>query len=124
MSKHPIQPIENVDGVLCFKKNAIVDYLWTQAMKRGYGASDRGFSVDDQRQFAQLIGYNLKGYRELNCVDDDSYCDALEVSKGKDEKDAKIERLEAELRDLRTKLREPMARFWVHPDDLARNVKV
>jgi len=30
------------------------------------------FTADDRRQFAQLIGYSLRGYSELSYVDDDA----------------------------------------------------
>ncbi len=123
--KHPIQPIEDKDGTLRFKENAIVRHLLNHGQKHGCGLNElarMNFSREDHMQLAQLIGYSLSGYSELSYVDDDSYGAAEKMAEGKSEDTARIEHLESELAALRESLRNPMARlFGVHPDDLARN---
>ncbi len=77
-------------------------------------------SDDDQRQFAQLIGYSHSGYGGLDYADDATY----EIAKeGEDtpmeQAQRRIDFLENELHNLREALAEPMARlFGKHPDDL------
>jgi hypothetical protein len=123
--KHPIQPLENIDGIPRFKANAIVRHLLDYGRSHGCGLNElhgMNFSKEDHIQLAQLIGYSLSGYGDLSYVDDDSYGAAVKMSKGKSEDAAKIEHLEEELGSLRKSLRQPMASlFGVHPDDLMRN---
>ena len=123
--KHPIQPLEDHGGIIRFKENKIVSHLLEHGRKTGCGLNElacMNFSKEDHMQLAQLIGYSLSGYSELSYVDDDSYSAAVLMTKGKDEKDAKIEVLEEEIAALRKQLRKPMARlFGVHPDDLTKN---
>jgi hypothetical protein len=124
--KHPIQPLEkDKSGVLRFKKNAIVVHLLEHSEKHGCGLNELAcmpFTVGDWQQFAQLIGYSMKGYSELPYVDDDAYGTAEEMARTKSEDKARIKHLERELKAVRAALRKPMARlFGVHPDDLARN---
>lgn len=126
--KNPIQPLaEDAKGVLRFKENAIVNHLYEWAQTRGHGLNELAcmdFSNDDRQQFAQLIGYSLSGYSELQSyVDDDAYNAAAAMAEqGLTEDKARIVALEAELFVLREALREPMARlFGVHPDDLMAN---
>ena len=120
--KHPIQPIENKDGVLRFKENAIVRHLLDYGQKHGCGLNELAcmdFSNEDHMQLAQLIGYSLRGYGELGYVDDDNYGAAKNMAKGKSEAASRIRHLESELAVLRKHLRKPMARlFGLHPDDL------
>lgn len=123
--KHPIQPLENKDGITRFKQNAIVRHLLDHSQKHGCGLNElacMNFSKEDHMQLAQLIGYSLSGYGELSCVDDDNYDAVWKMAEGKCETEARIEHLEGELAALRQQLRTPMARlFGVHPDDLTRN---
>ena len=56
------------DGVARFKPNAIVDFL---LRKGGFDMNDlvrMDFTDEDRAQFAQLIGYSVCGYGELNYV--------------------------------------------------------
>jgi hypothetical protein len=81
------------------------------------------FSDDDRQQFAQLIGYSLSGYGELQSyVDDEAYATAAHMADGLDERDARIAALEQKLAEVRAAadaLREPVARLLeMHPDDL------
>jgi hypothetical protein len=73
--KHPTQPLEkDADGVMRFKQNAIVRHLLDVGQKHGCGLNEIAcmeFSIEDRRQFAQLIGYSWGGYEELGYVADD-----------------------------------------------------
>jgi hypothetical protein len=75
---HPMQPIViDEHGVPRFKANKIVRYILDHggidlnhiAMKSG----PLGFSAEDHMQLAQLIGYSIGGYGELDYVTDESY---------------------------------------------------
>jgi len=120
---NPIQPItKDSQGVLRFKRNAIVAHLLDNG---GIDLNDLArldFSKDDRQQFAQLIGYSLSGYGELSYVDDEVYTTAqIMTEQGISEDAARIQYLEGELIALRSALREPMARlFEIHPDDLKK----
>ena len=122
--KHPIQPLIDVQGVIRFKANAIVEHLLdTHPACDMNTLATMTFSDDDRRQFAQLIGYSLSGYGELRSyVDDEAYATAQFIHEGHDERDATIAALRlklAELREAIESLREPVARLLeMHPDDL------
>lgn len=123
--KNPIQPLEKDEhGVLRFKVNRIVQYLLDT-----HPACDMNklavldFTDDDRQQFAQLIGYSLSGYSELQSyVSDEAYSAAAHMADGSDERDARIAALEQKVSELRAAadmLREPVARLLeMHPDDL------
>lgn len=120
--KHPIQPIEkDKNGVARFKKNAIVEFLLDNGPFDLNDIAVKDFSKEDSQQFAQLIGYSLGGYSELRgYVDDEAYYVAERMyEKGLSEKDARIDFLEELVKNLKDKLRKPMAElFEIHPDDL------
>jgi hypothetical protein len=123
--KNPIQPLENDErGVLRFKANRIVQHLIdTHPTCNMNTLACMEFSDDDRQQFAQLIGYSLSGYSELQrYVTDEAYSTAAHMADGLDERDARIASLEqkiAELRAAADMLREPVARLLeMHPDDL------
>jgi hypothetical protein len=82
---HPMQPIEMAsDGVIRFKANAIVKHLLKWASDRGMGMNELGelrFSDADYQQFAQLIGYSVSGYGELNYASDESVREADEIAR-------------------------------------------
>ena len=75
-AKHPMQPlIIDIKGVIRFKPNAIVQYFLDRDREAGPGNSGGlnripllPFSKEDREQFAQLIGYSLEGYGELDYV--------------------------------------------------------
>lgn len=72
-----MQPVvKDERGVLRFRENAIVRYLLDRATTKGITDLNRiamrGFSQEDQEQFAQLIGYSIAGYHELSYVSDES----------------------------------------------------
>ncbi len=64
--KHPNQPLYNdEDGRLRFKKNAIVRYLLEAG---SIGLNDLGlipFSLEDRKQFYQLIGTSKQGFFDM-----------------------------------------------------------
>lgn len=124
--KNPIQPLStDNDGVLRFKNNAIVRHLLDSHPTCDMNdIACMDFSKDDRQQFAQLIGYSLSGYGDLrNYVDDDAFNAAVIRSKGATWEQARIVALQEELDEVRSSLREPMARlFGVHPDDLGQNI--
>ena len=80
--------------------------------------AEMDFTTEEWCQFAQLIGYSLSGYSELNYVDNAKYNEAIAASKNQDPRDSKIAYLEGELKALRKGLKEPIARlFEKYPDD-------
>ena len=120
--RHPIQPLlKDEHGVLRFKENKIVSYILDNG---GIDLNDiavKDFTKEDRQQFAQLIGYSLSGYSDLRSyVDDEAYYTAEKMhTEGVDDRDAKIEFLQERIKNLKSKLREPMAElFEIHPDDL------
>lgn len=123
--KNPIQPLAlDANGTMRFKENRIVRHLLdTHPTCDLNKLACMDFSDDDRAQFAQLIGYSLSGYSELQSyVSDEAYAAAAHMADGLDERDARIAALEqkiAELRSARDALREPIARLLeMHPDDL------
>lgn len=87
--RHPMQPLVHERGALRFKRNAIVAYIvdWCAAKNGcvGYGHIDTSgpapslnelammdFPAEDRMQLAQLIGYSVHGYAELNYVQEDN----------------------------------------------------
>lgn len=70
-----MQPIENKEGVMRFKPNEIVRHLLNHGQKCGCGLNQiacMNFSKEDHMQLAQLIGYSVSGYKELDYVNDSS----------------------------------------------------
>jgi hypothetical protein len=72
--EHPIQPLYRDDrGVVRFKPNAIVRFLLDAGPYDLNKLAVMDFSQEDQEQFAQLIGYSLSGFSELDYVRDKTY---------------------------------------------------
>jgi hypothetical protein len=119
----PIQPLYTDEhGTLRFRSNAIVRYLLDHGGIDMNRLATLPFDDEDRMQFAQLIGYSLAGFGELNYTTNAVY-DAAErmAREGITEDEARIVVLTEHLEALRDDLREPMARlFGVHPDDLGR----
>ena len=116
-----MQPCEMVGKVVRFKANEIVKHLLETHPSIGMNElASGGFSREDEVQFAQLIGYSLGGFSELEYVSDEEYSSALAMFKsGGSETDARLIHLHRLLKNLRDGLREPMAElFEKHPDDL------
>jgi len=119
MSKHPIQPIIDNDGAFRFKGNKIVRHLLDNGPFDMNDLAVQDFSDEDREQFAQLIGYSLNGFSELSYASNDTYHAACKMSEGKDEKDARIESLEATLDAVRKGMKTIVPElFRIHPDDL------
>jgi len=71
---HPIQPLMlDKDGVYRFKENAIVRFLLNNGGIDMNKLATLAFSANDREQFAQLIGYSLRGFSELSYVSDKTY---------------------------------------------------
>lgn len=119
MSKHPYQPIDtDSQGTPRFKENAIVRYLLDNGPFDMNKIAELPFSREDRVQFAQLIGYSLNGFSELNYVNDVDYAAAQIVSPEKDSNAARLEVVEEKLREVREKLRDGLAILYErHPDD-------
>ena len=77
--KHPMQPfvVEGGDNTIRFKANAIVQHLLDNGGIDMNKLAMLEFSQDDRTQFAQLIGYSLRGFHELPYVSD---TDALQAT--------------------------------------------
>lgn len=72
--KHPIQPIAlDKHGVARFKENKIVSFLLNNGKHDMNSLACEDFSQEDREQFAQLIGYSLRGFGELSYVSDETY---------------------------------------------------
>jgi len=79
LAKNPMQPFVMMDdGILRFKKNAIVRYLLDHGGLDLNHLACQDFSQDDWQQFSQLIGYSLCGYHELSQVSDASALQATQ----------------------------------------------
>jgi hypothetical protein len=122
LMKNPIQPLEHdAYGVVRFKANLIVLHLLeTHPSCDMNEIARREFSADDRQQFAQLIGYSLSGYSELQSVDDSAYEAAALMATGLGERDARIATLEQKLAEMRAAvdmMREPMARLLERPPE-------
>lgn len=80
--KHPFQPVDIVDGVYRFRRNAIVRYLLDAGPFDMNALAVLPFDDEDRIQFAQLIGYSVCGFGELSYVPEDvvALADALEPS--------------------------------------------
>ena len=100
---HPIQPLQlDEKGVLRFKPNAIVRYLLDHGGIDMNHLALRNFTVEDQEQFAQLIGYSLSGFGELSYVRDETYNSADRMSKTDEtEQQAKLAAMEETISDMR-----------------------
>lgn len=67
--RHPIQPLVwDKHKVLRFKQNKIVRYLLDNGGIDLNQIAILGFSKEDQEQFAQLIGYSVGGFFDLDYV--------------------------------------------------------
>ncbi len=92
MAKHPIQPIEVVDGVTRFKMNAIVHFLLDAGPYDLNMLARRSFPRDDREQFTQLIGYSLSGASELDHMTDETLDAARRMhEEGETEQDARMD---------------------------------
>jgi hypothetical protein len=120
--KHPFQPIEqDENGVYRFKKNRIVEFLLDAGQFDLNHLATMNFSNEDRTQFAQLIGYSVSGFGELDSyVSNDDYMVADGIANGEgDPRDIEIAILRKEIKELRESFVDPVSRmFGYHPDDL------
>lgn len=73
-ARHPVQPlVEAEDGMTRFKGNKIVQFLLDAGPFDMNQLAVQDFSSEDREQFAQLIGYSLRGFSELSYVSDKTY---------------------------------------------------
>lgn len=136
MNRHPMQQIVKDDnGVIRFRRNAIVEFLLLQGSDRGdaFGQptpgrpphtrlvpgaanlndlAEKDFPAEDWEQFYQLIGYSIDGFCELSRVGeatkDVAYDVGRSVMAGKtpdDPRDKMIWQLERKLQQLRDHFR-------------------
>jgi len=67
----PMQPlIVDSHGTVRFQRNKIVEYLLDNGGIDLNQIARLPFTQEDREQFAQLIGYSLKGFHELSYVSD------------------------------------------------------
>ena len=73
-ARHPLQPlIRDKDGLERFKKNDIVCFLLDHGPFDMNTLAGMNFSTADREQFAQLIGYSLRGFSELSYVNNRTF---------------------------------------------------
>ena len=124
-TKHPIQPLEkDDDGVVRFKKNAIVRFLLDAGpFDLNQIAMMKSICIDDRVQFAQLIGYSHSGAADLSYFDDETW-EAAEFmfNSGLSEDKARIQYLEERIEELKESLKIPVKMcaemFGIHESDI------
>lgn len=119
-TKHPLQPLQMVNGVLRFKENKIVSKLLEVASAHGCGLNELArmdFSHDDWQQLRQLIGYSHSG---IPAMDEESWQAANAMYEaGITETEARYNHVRDLLDGLRKQLRKPVASLYdIHEDDL------
>jgi hypothetical protein len=70
--KLPIQPLVNDNGIVRFRANSIVAFLLDAGPFDMNQLARMHFTPEDREQFAQLIGYSLSGFAELDYVSDET----------------------------------------------------
>ena len=115
--KHPTQKIVNGR----FVENKIVVYLLDNGVIDMNELAILPFDAEDRQQFAQLIGYSLSGYGQLNYVTDASYDKAQTLQENPHYTDSQTEikvlnETLSETRGLVKKLATSL--FRIHEDDL------
>lgn len=86
--KHPMQPIEMAkDGVVRFRANAIVDWLFNTGRidlnEIAFAAARKqipGCTDDDQMQLAMLLGYSVSGFGDLSYADESVVSEADDIA--------------------------------------------
>lgn len=65
----PLQPvILDKNGVIRFKANTIIEYLYDRGYLDLNLIACLQFSQEDKEQFAQLLGYSLSGFLDLSFI--------------------------------------------------------
>lgn len=95
MAKHPIQPIELVNGVERFKMNAIVHFLLDAGPYDLNMLAARTFSREDREQFVQLIGFSWSGASDCSEMSNEVMNAAQRMhNKGETEEAARLRALQ------------------------------
>lgn len=116
--KQLYQPITTVDGVNRFVSNALVRHLLEAAKSGRTCGMNELFevpcSIEDRRQFAQLIGYSLSGYGELPYVDDEEYRTVYHLRDNPEvhPAEAKLVCIEEKLKSVKNALAEGVAELY------------
>lgn len=117
----PIQPLyKDETGVIRFKPNAIVQHLLDNGGINMSQIAAMTFSQEDREQFAQLIGYSLRGACSLSYMTDEVLNSAEAMfNAGKSEAEARADILRDQIEQAKNSLRDGVAAlFCIHPDDL------
>jgi len=120
-NKHPIQPLELVDGILRFKANKLVRILFethpTMDLNR---IACMDFSDEDREQLSQLMGGSFSYCGDLPYFSTATlHIAKAQYDRGADPRDARIEQLEAELAAIKKLLAPAVSVIYdIHPDDL------
>lgn len=69
-ARHPMQPLVMDGATIRFKRNKLVEFLLDHGGIDLNQLAAMQFTDEDRCQFAQLIGYSLSGFGELNYVND------------------------------------------------------
>lgn len=79
--KHPIQPLYSAEfDIIRFKPNKIVQYLLDNGPFDMNHLACQEFDAEDEEQFAQLIGYSLSGFGDLDYVSDETFDRAVSMA--------------------------------------------
>lgn len=102
-AEHPIQPVvRDGHGVVRFKRNAIVEHLLTNSVIDMNTIARLTFDRRDREQFAQLIGYSVAGFGDLDYVRPDTLAAAERMAEtGETAEQARIATLQSELDAIR-----------------------
>jgi hypothetical protein len=130
LPKNPMQPIViDSKNVVRFKQNEIVRAAYEVSKAHAFGLNEvamRNFTQDDQKQFAQLLGYSVSGYGDLPYVDkvsvecaDQQVALLLSGTPVVSEQEMELQVLRDENRRLKAAIRNAAVEaFSIHPDDL------
>ena len=120
MKHQPMQEVESINGVLRFRRNKIIDFLFNSGALDLNKIAVMEFPQEDRIQLAQLLGYSLSGFGELSYVDETSYQLAYaKAERTGDEKDLLIAVLQERLQKAKDGMRSAVAELYeICPDDL------
>ena len=91
MPKHPMQKVyKDEHNVYRFRGNDIIQWLFNSGKLDLNEIAQLRFDNEDRQQLAQLLGYSISGYGELDSyVDDAAYSRAIMVQEKAIIKDGK-----------------------------------
>ena len=117
----PIQPIKKTDtGILRFVQNKIVRKLLDDGGFDLYQIALWDVSKEEHAQFAQLIGYSLSGFGDLDYVSDEIYETAAKMAESdKTEIECRCEYLEETIAEVKKGMKTVIpALYRINADDL------